>query len=261
MKSLPTCAQLERIMRKAGDILHSYWGTNLNSHQKKDDSFATDADLASEKYLIQELAELMPEASFYTEESGAFGPEHAEYQWVIDPLDGTTNFAHHIPYFCISVALTHNNEPIIAAIYQPVMNEFYFAHKGHGATLNGKPLKIEGSAPDKPLVAIGLPYGGRKKAHPLELVQEVAREIFAMRHFGAVALDLANLAAGRIDGLFFVGLSWWDVAAGMLLVTEAGGMVSEIDGTPVGPDYSNCLAGQSAVYEQLRAILAHYRSK
>lgn len=246
---------LEPILRKSGDIILSYWGQKL-SLTIKEKGFATDADLASEEYLTKALVALLPDAGVWAEENGKSGSDSAEYHWVIDPLDGTTNFAHGIPYFCISVALTYHGEPIVAAIYNPTQDEFYFAQKGEGSWLNGK--KITVSSPKKlshALIAAGLPYGAKKKSNALETVQEVVQHVFAIRHYGAAALDLAQVAAGRFDGLLFIGLGWWDVAAGMLLVQEAGGIVSDFTGDPVDAEYPNCIAGGPLVYEGVRDIV------
>src|SRR3989304_6616926 len=159
-------ARLEPILRHAGEILLSYWGKPLTRQEKPDSGFVTEADLASEKYLVEALKRLLPTADFYTEENGKFGSNDSGYQWVIDPLDGTTNFAHGIPYFCISVALVYHDKPVCGAIYAPLQDEFFFAQEGKGAFLNDRAIQVSAPKPlSEALVAVGLPYGSRKKSN------------------------------------------------------------------------------------------------
>ncbi len=247
-------ACLEPIVRKAGDILLSYYGKQLIRQEKPRHGFVTEADHASEQYLIENLAKVLPEASFFAEESGKSGS--GEYCWVIDPLDGTTNFAHGLPYFCISVALTHKDIPIVGIIFQPLSNEVFFAQSGKGAFLNGD--KINVSAPvgfDKSLIALGLPYAKSKSVPLIHAAESVIKQAYAFRHLGAIALDLAYVAAGHLDGVFFTHLAWWDVAAGMLLIQEAGGMISDFTGNALNPAYNSCIAGGLQVYETLQSLL------
>ncbi len=247
---------LESIVKKAGEILLSYWGKPLTKRMKPKQGFVTEADLASESYLIRALSELFPQADFFAEESGLSGSNNSGYQWVIDPLDGTTNFAHGIPYYCVSVALTKSYKPLVSGIYVPSRDEFFFAELSKGAWLNDK--KITVSAPElvsDAFVAVGLPYGAKRRSNALETVQEVSEAVGSIRHFGAVALDCAHVAAGRFDGLLFSGLGWWDVAAGMLLIQEAGGTISDFSGEAIDPDYPDCVAGGPRIYQELQSIL------
>ncbi|HRN77986.1 MAG TPA: inositol monophosphatase family protein [Candidatus Dependentiae bacterium] len=244
--------QLEPIMRAAGDIILSYVPTaqQLTRMPKSGNSFATQADIASEEFLKKELHALLPEASILAEESGSSGT--AVLQWVIDPLDGTTNFAQGLSYFCISVALTENNIPIVAAIYQPILNEFFYAEHGKGAWLNGQQINV--STPhvfDDAIVAISLPYLRKQRGPLVDALGSIAKKARAVRHFGAAALDLAYVACGRLDGLFLTYLAWWDVAAGILLIQEAGGQVTDITGKNVTPNYTSCIAGAPVVYQGL----------
>lgn len=248
--------ELEPVIRESGRILLSYWGKKLTHMMKGEHGFATEADLASECYLMSQLSKLLPEASIMAEESGKSGSELSEYQWVIDPLDGTTNFAHRLPYFCVSVALCHNQVPIVGAIYQPTCDDFYFAQKGMGATLNGKKITVSGLVDvSKALIACALPYGAHKKFTTLELVQQMVQHVYGVRHNGAAALDMAYVASGRFDGMMLRGLCWWDIAAGAVLIAEAGGEVADFAGAPITPDYSDCLAGGRAVFEGLMSVL------
>ena len=248
--------ELRTILEKAGEILLFYWGKQLQEITKKNAGFTTEADLKSEEFLIKELGKLFPNADFWAEESGKSGSIKNGYCWVIDPLDGTTNFAHQIPYFCISVALTYKNEPQIAAIYNPLTKHFFFAQKGMGTWLNETRLKVSNPSKFKDaFIAVGIPYKVRERAGIIKLAQEVGFKARAIRHLGAIALDLANVAAGKFDGVFFTSLAWWDVAAGILLIQEAGGYISNFEGKPITPEYRTCIGGGLLVYDILKQIV------
>ena len=247
-------AVLEPIIRQAGVILLSYYGKVLARQEKRNHGFVTEADYASEHYLIDQLAKILPEASFFAEESGKSGDN--DYCWVIDPLDGTTNFAHKLPYFCISVALTYKGKPQVGILYQPLTDELFFAEQGKGAFLNGEKIKI--SSPksfSKSLVAMGLPYQSLKKKKLLHTAEQIAQQVYGVRHFGAIALDLAYVACGRMDGVFFTYLAWWDVAAGMILIEQAGGVVTDFSGQSVLEDCASCIAGSKMVHHHMLTIL------
>lgn len=259
---------LEIIIKDAGDILLTYFSKhNLARFDKPDGSFATQADLESEKFLIAKLHELMPEAGFFTEETGIQNGNN-EYLWVIDPLDGTTNFAQGLPYFCISVALTKNNVPVIGAIYNPLLKEFFYAIKGSGAFLkiftttisttlsnlthqelnlnNHKNLKNS-------VILFSVPY--KKNMHFFDEITSISDQAYSIRTFGAAALDQAYVAAGRGDAVVMQGLSWWDVAAGMLIITEAGGTVTDFEGKEITPKYQTFLGAISPLYDELRVLV------
>lgn len=246
--------ELEPILREAGDILLSFYGRDLQIKEKPHNGFVTSADLASEKYLIQALGQLLPEASFFAEESGASG--NSDYCWVIDPLDGTTNFAHGIPYWCISVALTHKNVPIFGAIYVPLQDDYFFAAKGKGAWCNGVAIHV--SEPEKlsqALIAIGIPYSNEQRPPIVHLGERIAFEAYGIRHLGAIALDLANISCGRLDGVVLTGLAWWDVAAGIVLLEQAGGKIADFEGNPLTPGYKTGVAGGNLVFNSLKTII------
>lgn len=250
-----TGQQLQRIVKEAGKLLLSFWRKPIK-RMKKEHSIVTEADLASEKLLIERLEILLPQADFWTEESGAFGTNGSGYHWVIDPLDGTRNFASHIPYFAVSVALTYNNEPVLACIYNPILDELFYARKGAGAFCNGEKIEI---SPVKSLkeacVAISISYRSRERIDELSYAQKIASMVAAVRHMGAVALDLANLSIGRFDGAFWGHLAWWDIAAGILLVEEAGGNVADLRGEALQAAHTGCVAGGQLVFDYLRKIV------
>ncbi len=244
--------EIEVRARKAGDILLSYrHDASLVKSYKADGSFATQADLASEKYLIEALRPLVLGAGFYAEETGIQAGN--EYQWVIDPLDGTTNFAHGLPHFCVSIALTYRNEPILGVVYQPAMDQLFSAQKGQGAFLNGTRLSVSQETKlnqsmlvlcneDLPGILKGLePYALSERPH--------------LRDYGAAALDSAYCAAGRFEVCLYQMTKWWDIAAGSLLIKEAGGVFSNLQGGAIGPENSTFIGGTKPIYDQILPIV------
>ncbi len=257
----PLIASIELIIKQAGALVLGYLRKPLVRISKDHAGFVTQADLESEHYLIAELKKVLPQAGFFAEESGQEGS--GVYRWVIDPLDGTTNFAYGLPYFCISVALTYHDEPIFGMIYDPLHDELFYALKNQGAFLkkscSSSPQQLKvlpTSELGQALVFFGTPY-----THDISLrrvihnVDGLARRVAALRHFGAVALDQAQIAAGRADAVFFTNLGWWDVAAGMLLIEEAGGTVTTFEGNRVRPGYQSYVAGVPLVHAELQPFL------
>ena len=247
---------LEPIIKTAGEILLSYFRTGVAfEHKLGNLGLVTEADIASERYLIAALAQMVPGAAFLAEESGVQGA--SDYCWVIDPLDGTTNFAHGLPYFCISVALTHKGMPVVGVIYQPMTGELFYAQQGKGAFLNGTPITV--SKPEqfcKSAIVIGLPYAKNERYRQvLEAIRLAGPLPFSVRHFGAAALDLAQVACGRMDGVILADLAWWDIAAGMLLITEAQGVVTDFKGGLIDRQYTTFVASGAGVHAQLIKLL------
>lgn len=254
MNKKQVLAQVEVVVQEAGTLLLNWFQRGLERSYKKDGSFATQADLESERFLVEKLKKIVPGAGFFAEESGKVAGN--EYCWVIDPLDGTTNFAQGLPYFCISVALTQQNEPILGVIFQPVLKELFSALKGQGAFLNGQHITV--SSPqrlDQSFAVVAFPY--QRDEETVQKLLSVAHRAYAFRKCGAAALDQAYCAAGRFDLTLFSGLSWWDVAAGMLLIQEAGGLVQQFDGSLVGPEYRSFLAGNKPVCQEVKALMVH----
>ncbi len=254
--SLDLQKKVEPIIRKAGEILLSFYGKKLTKKYKPQHGFATEADLASEKFLIEELGKVLPQASFFAEESGRSGTPN-EYCWVIDPLDGTTNFAHQLPYFCVSIALTHNEVPIFGMIYQPLEDELFWGQKGKGSYLNNN--KISVSHPmqlEKTLFVVGFPYHrGPRYDHLLERVKRVRKKTYTFRYFGAAALDQVYVAAGRLDASILENLAWWDIAAGMIIIEQAGGIVTTFANKSVTPEFVTYLSGGAEMHKQMLELL------
>ena len=220
--------------RKAGKPLARDFGEveNLQVSRKGPSDFVTSADIKAEKTLFEELSKARPGYSFLMEERGAVEGTDKSHRWIVDPLDGTTNFLHGIPHFAISIGLEREGVLVAGVIYNVVRDELYWAEKGQGAYLNDRRLRVaaRGELRDA-LFATGTPYHG-KPGHDVFLgeVERVIARTAGVRRFGAAALDLAYVAAGRFDGFWERGLSAWDIAAGAVLVREAGGFISEIDG-------------------------------
>ena len=219
---------------KAGRGLARDFGEvqNLQVSVKGPGDFVSQADLRAEQVLRTELERARPRYGFLMEESGEVAGEDPQHRWIIDPLDGTTNFLHGIPQFAISLALERQDQLVAAVIYNPATDELYTAEKGGGAFLNDRRLRVAGRRElTESVIGCGLPHLGRGD-HGRFLVQlrNVMSDVVGVRRMGAAALDLAYVASGRLDGFWEEGLSAWDVAAGILLIREAGGFASDANG-------------------------------
>ncbi|GAB4320695.1 MAG: inositol monophosphatase family protein [Bacteroidales bacterium] len=204
---------------------------DLKIKDKGTHNFVTRVDVESERRLVEELRKILPAAGFIAEENSDL-PQGEEYNWIIDPLDGTTNFIHQAPPFSISVALSGKEGLLLGVVYEVVHNECFYAWKGGGCYLNGHPVKVsEVSAMDDALVATGFPYSDFSRLENyLEAFTFMMKSTHGVRRLGSAAADLAYVACGRYDAFFEYGLKPWDVAAGSLLVSEAGGKVSDFSG-------------------------------
>ncbi len=225
---------------------------NLQVSSKGPADFVSQADLKSEKILRESLDKARPGYSFLLEEGGAID-RNSSYRWIIDPLDGTTNFLHSLPLFAVSVALEQDGQLVGGVIYNPAQEELYTAEKGKGAFLNDRRMRVAGRRDlDMCLVATGIPALNRK-GHSQSLLRqrEIMSRVAGLRATGSAALNLAYLAAGRFDGYFEEDLKPWDIAAGMLMVREAGGFVSEPDPTKSLYETGRIVAGNEAIHKQL----------
>jgi myo-inositol-1(or 4)-monophosphatase len=229
--------------------------------QKQVNDFVTEVDHASEQAIIETLLTAYPGHGILAEESGQqHGAKDSEYVWIIDPLDGTTNFIHGFPVYCVSIALAVKGKMDQAVIYDPSRNDLFTATKGRGAYMNDRRLRVSKRTQLKEcLVSTGFPFRpGDNFNNYLAMMSDVMQRTAGLRRPGAAALDLAYVAAGFTDGFFETGLSPWDTAAGSLLVTEAGGLVGNFTGEADFLDHKECLAGNPRVYGQLVAILGKY---
>ncbi len=229
--------------------------------QKQVNDFVTEVDHASEQAIIETLLTAYPGHGILAEESGSeHGAQDSEFIWIIDPLDGTTNFIHGFPFYCVSIALAVKGKIEQAVIYDPTRNDLYTATKGRGAFVNDRRLRVSKRTDLKQcLLATGFPFreGDNFKQH-LAILGDIMPRTAGLRRPGAAALDLAHVAAGLTDGFFETGLQPWDVAAGSLLVTEAGGLVGNFTGDSNFLEQKECLAAAPRLYGQLVPILGKY---
>jgi myo-inositol-1(or 4)-monophosphatase len=218
----------------AGEILREGFGGNFQISSKDGcHNLVTEYDHKSEKAVIDFLKQNVKNSHFLAEESGAIGKTSAEVFWIIDPLDGTVNFAHGLPHFAVSIAAQIDKEMVTGVIYQPITHELFIAEKGHGAFLNGKKIEVsKNSEMKQAILATGFPYDLAKNPfHCIEHFVDILKLGIPIRRLGSAAIDLAYTAAGRFDGFFEVELAPWDIAAGKLLVEEAGGKITHWDGS------------------------------
>jgi myo-inositol-1(or 4)-monophosphatase len=204
----------------------------LQVSRKGPADFVSTADTKAEKIIREELSKARPDFGFLMEETGASKGREEGTRWIVDPLDGTSNFLHGLPHWAISIGLEKNGEIIAGVVYEPVQDQMFWAEKGQGAFLNHQRLRVSGRRNlSDALIATGIPFKGRgDHAGFLNEAELIMKEVAGIRRFGSAALDLAYVAAGRFDGYWERGLNPWDTAAGVLLVTEAGGFVGEIGG-------------------------------
>ncbi|MBN9559088.1 MAG: inositol monophosphatase [Alphaproteobacteria bacterium] len=245
--------------RKASRALIRDFGEveNLQVSLKGPADFVSNADKRTERILIEELSRTRPGYGFLVEESGAIEGPDKTHRFIIDPLDGTTNFLHSIPHFAISIALEREGQIVSALVYNPISDDLFIAEKGHGAYLNDKRLRVAARKQLRDaLSATGIPFMG-KDGHERFLGELAAVMAVSpgVRRFGSAALDLAWLAAGRYDAFWERGLQIWDIAAGVLLVREAGGVVSDLDGGARMLESGNILAANEALHPQFLKLI------
>jgi myo-inositol-1(or 4)-monophosphatase len=234
-----------RAARSAGNILIRYFEhtDTLTITEKSKNEFVSEVDRAAEDAIIEVLRKAYPDHSMLGEESGSH--EGNEYQWVIDPLDGTTNYLHGLPQFSVSIALKHKGQLEHAVVYDPLREEMFSATKGSGAFINDRRIRVtQRKGLDGALIGTGFPYRDQSQLDAyLAMFRDMIKDTAGLRRPGSAALDLAYVAAGRFDGFWELGLSEWDIAAGALLVKEAGGVVSDIGGGERYLESGNIIGG------------------
>ncbi len=219
-------------------------------------SLVSYVDKTAEIQLVEGLRQILPEAVFLTEEA-TIATQSGEYQWVIDPLDGTTNFLHGLPIFSISIALRHRGNAILGVVYDPNRKECFSARLGGGAHLNGHHIRVgQAAALSDCLLATGFPYYifGKQAAY-LQALGYFMENTRGIRRLGSAAIDLAYVAAGRFDGFFESGLNAWDVAAGLLIIEEAGGHTSDFRGNPVATEGGEIIVGNPAIHAAIQKVV------
>jgi myo-inositol-1(or 4)-monophosphatase len=248
-------------VRRGGALLRERFGARRTIEYKGGIDLVTDADKASEAALLELLRARAPGAAVLAEESGASGGERAGLRFLVDPLDGTTNYAHGLPHFAVTVAAEDAAGLVAGATYDPMRDELFLAARGGGATLNGEPLAVTGHAElRRALLVTGFPYDVHEERElPLRLFGAFLGRARAIRRFGSAALDLAWLACGRFDGFWELKLKPWDVAAGLLLVREAGGVATDFAGGDHALDGREVVAANPALHPKLLDVIAHAR--
>lgn len=250
--------------RRGASIINraSFDLSQIQVSEKKHNDFVTQIDQAAEQAIIDVLLKAYPSHAVLAEESGPSAnlqSDH-EYVWIIDPLDGTTNFIHGFPQYCVSIALQQRGVTTQAVVFDPVHNDLFTASKGEGTFLNGKRLRV--SRRDRlseSLIGTGFPARDLSKLDEyLEMFKIMTKKCQGLRRPGSAALDLAYVAAGRLDGFFEKGLQSWDMAAGALLITEAGGIVADFTGEAEYLDKGDIIAGNPKIFYQIISLLGKY---
>jgi myo-inositol-1(or 4)-monophosphatase len=250
-----------RAARRAGELMIRQMNQleSLTVVDKGHNDFVSQVDKAAETAIIEIIRDHHPDHAILAEESGASG-EH-EYQWIIDPLDGTTNYLHGFPQFAVSIAVARNGELEHGVVYDPLRQEIFSASRGQGAQLDGRRIRVsKRTSLQQSLVATGFPFHGNlvHVERYLNMLRAVMLESAGVRRPGAAALDLCYVAAGRVDAFFELGLKKWDVAAGALIIREAGGRISNFQGGDGYLDSGNVIAGSPKVYAALSKLLAPF---
>ena len=244
---------------KAGRSLSRDFGEvqNLQVSLKGPGDYVSQADRKAEEIIHAELSRARPGYAFLMEERGAVEGEDDQHRWIVDPLDGTTNFLHGIPIFSVSIALERQGQLVAGVVYNPAMDELYTAERGGGAFLNDRRLRVAGRTRlSDAVIGTGVPHLGRgHHGNFLVELRNVMGEVSGIRRLGSAALDLAYVAAGRMDGFWEQGLSPWDIGAGILLIREAGGFVSDKAGGQNMLDSGDLVAGNEAIHRALLKVL------
>lgn len=237
----------------AAVLKHYFNNKNLKISNKEGiNNLVTEADHAAEKAIMETIKESFPEHFILSEEAGELKMD-SSYKWIIDPIDGTVNYAHGIPICCVSIGLEHEGKMIFGAVYNPLIGEFYFAEKGKGAFLNGERINVSDKATviDSCLVT-GFPYTYLDMPNgPLDVFERFIRKGVPVRRLGSAAMDLCWVAAGRFDGFFEHKLQAWDSAAGFLMVEEAGGKVTDFSGAYYSPYQPQILATNQRIHDEM----------
>jgi myo-inositol-1(or 4)-monophosphatase len=249
-----------QMARDAGRILIDRQGRSLQVSSKGDINLVTEADLAAEKFIIERIRSYYPRHAILAEESGASnGTETGaanEWKWIIDPLDGTTNYAHGYPCFCVSIAVERAGKIEIGVVYDPMREEMFAAERGQGATLNERAIRVsEVDDLNSAMLCTGFPYDVRERPDFARHFTSFTMRAQAVRRDGSAALDLAFVACGRFDGFWEDGLNPWDTAAGLLLIEEAGGQVTDYKGAALDIYMPEVLASNGLVHEAMMGVL------
>jgi len=247
------------VARSAGGVLMHYMSREKQVEFKGRANLVTVADKEAEALIIKRIREQYPQHSILAEESGASGPsECGEGKWIIDPLDGTTNFAHGYPFFCVSIAFEQSGNILCGAVYDPLRDEMFSGARGVGSFMNGEVLRVSDTRTLRGgLLMTGFPYGFREKMRVvMSQFEAFLTESQAVRRGGSAALDLCYAAIGRVDGFWELDLHPWDTAAGLVILEEAGGRVTDFSGQPFSVYGKELLASNGWIHEEMLGVLA-----
>ena len=255
------CAMLKTtlinaVQAGAAQLQHYFNGDFAISNKEGMNNLVTEADHAAEKAIIDVIQKEYPDHFILSEETGEI-KSNSEYKWIIDPIDGTVNFANGIPLCCVSIGLEKDGKMIMGAICAPILNELYIAEKGQGATLNDKKISVSNKTElIKSCLVTGFPYTYLDAPNgPLQVFDKLVRKGIPVRRLGSAAIDLCWVAAGRFDGFYEHKLQAWDSAAGFLMIEEAGGTVTDFEGNYFSPYQPHILATNGKIHEELRAVV------
>ncbi len=249
-------------IREAGKIIQHYFqGTFTIDNKGSINNLVTEVDTRTETKIIEIIKSYFPDHSIISEEVGELMQE-SDYQWIIDPIDGTVNFAHGIPICCVSIGVRHKEELVLGSVYNPMMNELFFAEKGKGATLNGKAISVSKKSDfKKACLVTGFPYKWPKTyEHPIKVFERFILEGLPVRRLGSAAIDLCWVACGRFDGFWEYNLNPWDLAAGYLIVQEAGGTITNFDGQAYSVFDKETLATNGLIHQEMLGVI-HKKDK
>lgn len=243
--------------RKAGDLLKSGLGKAGKLEAKGTADIVTEMDRRAEGLIIADIGAAFPDHCILAEESGALTGD-PRFRWIIDPLDGTTNYVHGFPYFSVSIAFEKDGEVILGVVYAPMLNEILTAEKDIGARINGKPIRVSGTERlDKSLLATDFPHDPEAFEVYSRLFSAFCLRSGSVRRMGSAALDLCGVACGKLDGFWNPGLRPWDVAAAILIVKEAGGSATDYAGRPFSLDSSRCVASNGLIHAEMVEVIGH----
>ena len=245
--------------RDAGRLLAERMGRVIQVSNKGDIDLVTESDLASEKLIIERIRTHYPRHAILAEESGeasVAGNLKSEWKWIIDPLDGTTNYAHGYPCFCVSIGLERDGRIELGVVYDPLRDEMFAAERGQGAMLNDRRIRVSAvNELNRAMLCTGFPYDVRERPHFAVQFSNFTMKAQAVRRDGSAALDLAYVASGRFDGFWEDGLNPWDIAAGVILIEEAGGRVSDFRGQRLDIYSPQVLVSNGSIHEQMMQVL------
>ncbi len=244
--------------KEAGAIIKEYFQGSFSVNNKDGiNNLVTEVDMLAEAKIVEIIKEKYPNHTIISEEEGSID-NHSDYKWIIDPIDGTVNFAHGIPICCVSIGLSFKDDLLFGSVYNPIMNELFFAEKGKGAFLNDTPITVSKKTDfRKACLVTGFPYKWPKEdnEHPIKVFERFVMQGLPVRRLGSAAIDLCWVACGRFDGFWEYNLNPWDIAAGYLIVQEAGGTITNFEGAPYSVYDKQTLATNGLIHDEMISLI------